>query len=59
MLDANSAISIREVRVLREDDRQVAIAAEGIEAGATVVVSALPVVTEGMQVRATLQSLRR
>lgn len=53
VLDANSAISIRTVRVLREDDRHVAIAAEGIEAGALVVVSALPVVTEGMQVRAS------
>ncbi|MCL4746134.1 MAG: efflux RND transporter periplasmic adaptor subunit, partial [Burkholderiaceae bacterium] len=51
LLDANSAISIRSVRVLREDDRSVAIAAEGLGEGDRVVVSALPVVTEGMQVR--------
>ncbi len=51
LLGANSTISIRTVHVLREDDRSVAIAAEGLGEGAQVVVSALPVVTEGMQVR--------
>lgn len=51
LLDAASAISIRPVRVLHQDDSSVAVTAEGIEPGAQVVVSALPVVTDGMPVR--------
>jgi hypothetical protein len=37
--------------VLSEGDRTVAVQADAIEPGARVIVSALPVVTEGMRVR--------
>jgi RND family efflux transporter MFP subunit len=51
LLDAGNAVSIRPVRVLREANETVAVAADGVPEGARVIVSDLKVVTHGMPVR--------
>ncbi|MFZ9679751.1 MAG: hypothetical protein ACO3BH_15490, partial [Quisquiliibacterium sp.] len=51
LVEAGERIAIRPVRVLLERDDSVAIAADGLDNGARVVVSDLAVVTEGLEVR--------
>ncbi len=51
IVGAGEAVSIRPVRVLNETKDAVAVSAQGLEAGARIIVSDLKVVTEGMTVR--------